>query len=218
MTLSLRHGATTCHGLSVFDACKDIPGYMGRDDALHFALVLGLQRESGLAGDVLEIGTWFGKSAAFIANFVRPGEKLILCDAFQIETKDRYSERPTVKALKANLRRGAPAFDHAGLELHACLSTGLRLAPGVRLRFAHVDGGHAREEALHDLRLIADFVVPGGVVVVDDYRHPQWPGVTLAVEDFLLEDRRFGEAAALNRWEAKGQKTYLVRRPGGAAD
>lgn len=212
MALSLRKGAVTGKALALFGACEAIPGYMGSDDAIHFSLVLGLQQAQGVKGDLLEIGTWFGKSAAFIANFVGPDEALIVCDAFEKPTSDVYERRPTVEVLRENISTGAPSFDFARLQVHACLSTGLKLAPTTRLRFAHVDGGHGLEEALHDLRLVADFMIAGGVVVVDDYLHPRWPEVTDAVAKFLEEDSRFVQAASLNRWEAQGQKCYLVRK------
>lgn len=47
-----------------------------------------------------------------------------------------------------------------------------------RFRLFSIDGGHTVVHVLNDLRLAEQIMVPGGVVIVDDYMHPKWPGVT----------------------------------------
>lgn len=210
---TLREGAETCRALSLYKLAGAVKGFMNADDALHFDLALGMQRALGVAGDIMEIGSWFGKSAGFLANYVEPGEQLLICDAFQSATVDKYDSQPSVADLETSIRTIAPDFDFDRLVVHSCLSNALELPPETQLRFAHVDGGHSEQEALHDLRLVAEFMVEGGVIVVDDFRHKNWPEVVRAVEIFLETDPRFDLAAGLNRWIALGQKAYLVRRP-----
>lgn len=209
----LRDGAETCRALETYQRADAVKGFMNADDALHFDLALGMQRALGIAGDIMEIGSWFGKSAGFLANYVEPDERLLVCDAFQSETIDTYESQPSVPDLETNIRTIAPDFDFDRLVVFSCLSNELELPPETQLRFAHVDGGHSEQEALHDLRLVAEFMVEGGVIVVDDFRHKSWPEVVRAVEIFLETDPRFELAAELNRWIALGQKAYLVRKP-----
>ena len=45
-------------------------------------------------------------------------------------------------------------------------------------RLFSIDGGHTVVHALNDLRLVERVMTPGGVVIVDDFMHPGWPGVT----------------------------------------
>jgi predicted O-methyltransferase YrrM len=204
--------------LEIFDRASKVPGYFNADDALHFALVLGLQNMQGPRGDILEIGTWFGRSAGYLANFLGPGERLVVCDAFLRETEDRYPGRPTEAVLRANIRAIAPRHDPVALIVHNCLSSELKLPVDAMFRCAHIDGGHAHAQALADLHLAADHIKPGGLLIVDDYEHKDWPGVTTAVRAFLAARADYVVMAAVNRWQAKGQKLYLARRPTPAAD
>jgi hypothetical protein len=66
-----------------------IPGWFNLDDIAHFTLVLRTQESSGLAGDLLEIGCYHGRSAALLAMHLRAGERLLLSDAFDLPLDDR---------------------------------------------------------------------------------------------------------------------------------
>lgn len=199
-------------GVTAYLRATPIAGYMNIDDAQHFSLVLGLQNACGPHGDILEIGTFFGRSASIIATLMRPGERLVVCDAYNTNTTiDKYPNYPSVEQFRENVRLVAPDFDQASLVIHNCLSKDLKLPPDDRFRCAHIDAGHSHEEALFDLRLVADHIVKGGLIIVDDYLHPSWPGVTTAVEAFLKERNDFVVVAAMNRSAAAGQKLYLSR-------
>jgi predicted O-methyltransferase YrrM len=211
--LQLSPEAKQSAALAIFGRASAVPGYFNADDAIHFALVLGMQNMQGPPGDILEIGTWFGRSAGYMAAFLQPGERLVVCDAFVRETEDHYEGRPTEQALRANIRAIAPLHDPAALVIHNCLSSELKLPPDAVFRCAHIDGGHSHAQALADFRLVADHVRPGGLMIIDDYEHKDWPGVTSAVNAFLAERRDYLVMAAANRWEAKGQKLYLARKP-----
>lgn len=188
-----------------------IPGWFNGDDLVHFWLVLEMQAAAGLTGDLLEIGCFHGRSAAVLAMQLRAGERLILCDAFNLPQAEAYGDAPTPERVRRNLLRAVPEIDGSRVEIIPCLSRDLRLPADLRLRFAHVDGGHSREEALGDLRLCARHLLPGGILVLDDYRHPSYPGVSEAAAEFLSESRDFGILADLNRRGALGRKLYLHR-------
>ena len=55
----------------------------------------------------------------------------------------------------------------------------------VRSLFS-VDGGHSCEVALNDLRLAHEVLADGGVIMMDDYFDPKFPGVSEAVNRFYL--------------------------------
>ncbi len=64
-----REGRAECEALTIYERVARVPGYFNADDATHFALVLGMQNFAGPSGDILEIGTWFGRSAGYLATF-----------------------------------------------------------------------------------------------------------------------------------------------------
>ena len=43
----------------------DVPGFFGPLDAALFTRFFEAQDDAGVAGDVLEIGPWYGRSAVF---------------------------------------------------------------------------------------------------------------------------------------------------------
>ena len=66
--------------------------------------------------------------------------------------------------------------------------------------------GHDAETVVVDLGVCASRLVPGGVVAVDDYAHPQYPGVKQGVQSFLADRPDFRVLADLNRVGALGRK------------
>jgi predicted O-methyltransferase YrrM len=192
---------------------RRIKGFANADDAMHFALILAYQTATGLKGDMLEIGTFFGKSTMVLAYFLAEGERLVICDAFEEETHDRYDARPGVQDVVDAIRLAVPEFDARVLDVHVGDSSSLSIAASQRFRFVHVDGGHSYAEARRDLELAASRLLPSGIIAVDDYAHPAWPEVTEAVTSFLIAHPELKAFADLNRWEARGRKLYLVKQP-----
>jgi SAM-dependent methyltransferase len=189
-----------------------IPGWLNLDDMTHFQLVLATQSSAGVAGDLLEIGCYHGRSAAFLAMHLQPGERLHLCDAFGLGGGETYGDTPTPEGVRRNLTAAVPEVDPGRISIHRSLSRNLTLSLDSGLRFAHVDGSHRRADAASDLDLCASHLLPGGVIALDDYHHPEYPGVTEAALAFLASHPEFRILADLNRAGALGRKLYLCRR------
>lgn len=51
----------------------------------------------------------------------------------------------------------------------------------------YVDGDHTKEGARRDIEAWAPHLAPGAVIAVDDYGHPDWPGVGEAVDELVAE-------------------------------
>jgi hypothetical protein len=194
---------------SSFITASRIPGYFTYDDALVFTTILKMQSSFLLRGDLFEIGTYQGRSAAFLAMCLQPGERLVVNDAFQTETYDTYIDRPSPQTLLKNVRSVVPDLDEDRIRIIEGLSTEITIADDQRFRFAHVDGGHSYETALSDLLLCAEHMVPGGIIAVDDYENYAWPEVTPAVNEFLKRRTDVSVLMDINRQGAIGRKIYL---------
>jgi hypothetical protein len=192
---------------SLYEEIKTLPGYFTYDDVIAFTLLLNIQSSSGVTGDLLEIGSYHGRSAAVIGRCVQPGERFIVCDTFDRPGQEMYPNPSSPEALRQTLARLAP--DLQQVDIRASRSDELDL-DGVILRFAHIDGGHSFDVALHDLRFTASHLAPNGIIAVDDYQHPDWQDVTAAVDTFVAESG-FGVIADVNRWGESGRKIYLGR-------
>jgi hypothetical protein len=199
-----------------FEPLHDVPGWFNVDDFGHFLLVLRMQSLSGLKGDLLEIGSYHGRSSAVMSTLLAEDERLIICDAFDLVTDDNYSGDfaiPTPEGVRENIKRVSPAFDMNRVDIIRCLSSdlGSRLSPGQKFRFVHIDGGHSVEQTFKDLELAHALLVTGGVVVVDDYHNADWPTVTEGTDMYLKTRTGLSVLADLNRHGALGRKLYLVK-------
>ncbi|SDF44733.1 Methyltransferase domain-containing protein [Limimonas halophila] len=195
----------------LFARALGLPGAFNLDDCGHFQLVLTLQRLSGLTGDLLEIGTHGGRSAAIMAACLGPGETLVCCDPFDLPDAQGNASKRTPDRVLANIRAAVPDLPNAAVRFHRCFSEDLALAPGDRFRFAHVDGDHSEARTHADLVLCREHLLPGGVVVLDDHGHPAYPGVEAAARRFLDTHPDMRVLAELNRHGAAGRKLYLYR-------
>ncbi len=68
---------------SLFASIARVPGWFTYDDCAHFCLVLNTQFAAGARGDILEIGSYHGRSTIVLADCLQPGETLVVCDPFQ---------------------------------------------------------------------------------------------------------------------------------------
>lgn len=60
-------------------------------------------------------------------------------------------------------------------------------APFVQVGLLFVDGDHTKGGARRDIEAWAPHLAPGAVIAVDDYGHPDWPGVAQAVDELVDE-------------------------------
>jgi hypothetical protein len=167
-----------------------IPGMCDHDK---IAAVIEIMRHAP-PGDVVEIGSWWGRSAAlFVWLARRYGVGPVLCvDPWLSEALpqgvpvlDRASAaEDTDEALRifevnlAPLAEGGlnylRAYSAEGASRYrACLTVTTEafgeIRYGGRIAVLHIDGNHTYERVEEDARLWTPFVKPGGWVIFDDY-------------------------------------------------
>lgn len=195
---------------NLFEPIRDVPGWFNLDDCGHFSLILAMQSAQGLRGDLLEIGSYHGRSTAVMASLLKNGERVHVCDAFEADAEDHYENKPSAENLMRNLRRVTPNLTDEQVVIHQCLSNDLKVEESQKFRFIHVDGGHSAEQAYFDLCLSRKHLLPHGVIAMDDYHNPSWPGVAEGTDRFLAEHSQIKVIADLNRHGALGRKLYLI--------
>jgi hypothetical protein len=148
-----------------------------------------------LDGDLVECGVFRGGTALLEATTVRDvaGQRpLHLVDSFAgmpsvTEGTDRFEEGDLGSTSAASVRTALAPFPFA--RVHEGVIPGILDELGVeRVTWAHIDvdvNGAVREclEFLHPL------MVPGGVIVLDDYGFPSCPGTRRAVDEFFANGR-----------------------------
>lgn len=113
---------------------------------------------------------------------------------------EKKSEAVSVDEVGSYLERFAAVTLHAG-----DVADTLPALPERSWSLVHIDVNFL-EPTLAALRYFAPRVVPGGVVVLDDYADPDVPGVAAAVAEWLV-----GDPAGWQRWRSATDQLVVVK-------
>ena len=173
---------------------EQVPGYFYLADFMLFDFILAQQLDSGVAGDMLEIGVYRGKSAILMGCGLRPHERLIACDLFEkvmshediaIEDRIAYGGLEVAEFC----RNWNHYHSRRRLDIRICDSAKLTELP--TLRFTHIDGCHNYQCVRDDIRLAAKHTGPRGVISLDDYGIADKPGVAAAISEAVAAGELF---------------------------
>lgn len=169
----------------------DIPGWFWWLDRRMFETALEAQAESA-PGALVELGTYLGKSAVIIGNFLRAGDRFVALDLFGrddllTDSADAVANRSENQKSYKTLSRQQFEANYLALhprlpEILEALSSDIvhHVAPG-EARFVHIDASHLYSVVRVDAVNARSLLRPGGMVVFDDWRAEHTPGVSAAV-------------------------------------
>jgi predicted O-methyltransferase YrrM len=149
-----------------------------------------------LRGDVVEIGSWQGRSTSFLARAVKCSGNgtFYAIDHFKgnVGKEARYVVgKPDLSDLEQNFLKNMKSLellDSVRL-LNMPNEEAEKSLGDVRIRFLFIDGDHTKEGVEKDIRLFFPKLVPGSIVVFDDFSK-SFPGLLDAV-DTLISERSF---------------------------
>lgn len=193
---------------------SSIPGMLSAQSGDFLLALCLLQSERG---DVVEIGSWQGRSTTYLATAVKESGngRLYAIDHFrgnpgtessyQVSTRDLSDLREnfisnmatlgfaeTVHLLDCRTEEAAPQFKDRDI------------------RFLFIDGDHTYEGVSRDFGLFEPQVVPGGLIVLDDV-DSTFPGIVQFVDELLASDYRFHPALSY-------PNTLVLKKPSTAPD
>jgi O-methyltransferase len=161
-------------------------------------------RVKGIDGVIFECGTWRGGMIAGIADVLGSERRYYLCDSFQGLPKAKEIDDARAQAWQADTT--APAYynnctaseDEARAAMSMSRAKDYHLVKGwfedtlpklppepIALLRRDADWYDSTKCILDNL---ADRVVPGGLIIVDDYYN--WVGCTIAVNEFAARTKR----------------------------
>jgi SAM-dependent methyltransferase len=149
-----------------------------------------VQRKNGISGNVAEIGVYHGKLLLALAHLAPPGSTVLAIDVFDEQQWNLDgSGEGSLEALRENIDRYGPSGrDYRVVKADSLALTAydknLIMTEAGPFRMFSVDGCHTAEHVFNDLLTAQDLLSPGGVIILDDYMQPHWPGVTEAVHRF----------------------------------
>jgi predicted O-methyltransferase YrrM len=150
-----------------------IPGMVTRASA-EFLYALAVTQT--VRGDVVEVGSWQGKSTAYLARAVRDSGNgnMFAIDHFRGNVGRESSYRVGRDDLADLPGRFRANIATMGLEDVVTLiaepsDLARRQIEGTAVRLLFVDGDHTGDGVRRDIELFTPLVVSGGLVVFDDY-------------------------------------------------
>lgn len=148
-------------------------------------------------GDVVEFGCYAGTTSLFISrllNIQKSTRELNVYDSFEglpekrVEDASRAGDQFKAGELAVTKKQFIVNYKKAGLSLprihKGWFSDLIEADVPEKIAFAFLDGDYY-ESVLTPLRLIWPRLVPGAVIVVDDYANEALPGAAKAVDEWL---------------------------------
>lgn len=138
-------------------------------------------------GDVIEVGSWQGRSSSFLARAVKESGngRFYAIDHFggNIDKEHFYAVDGDLANLKQNFNRN---MERLGLSdtVHLLDMPNTEAVNFLRegsIRFLFIDGDHTEEGVTRDIELFFPHLLPGAIVVFDDY-FEGFPGLLAAVD------------------------------------
>jgi hypothetical protein len=188
---------------------ETIPGMCG--EAKMVALIEAMRHAP--SGDIVEIGSWWGRSAALLvllarrydighvlcvdpwsAEVMNQGDALLDATSADLDTEEalrmfEINLAPLaggwLNYLRVRSEEAAPAY---GPDLRVKTETFGDVGYSGRIAFLHIDGNHAQDEAGKDCTLWTPHVAPGGWIVFDDYEWAFGDGPRIVADAFVAEN------------------------------
>ena len=161
----------------------DIEGWFFPGDMISLAVLNLIQTQRNITGEIFEVGVFKGKSFSFLSHLIQENEKLFGYDLFLQNTEEMT--KLAVEKYGAKVDYELVKGDTSDLEISDIKNK----INNKKIRLLHIDAGHEYFEVLNALNLFSPFVIDNGIIVMDDYQDPEFPGIEAAVLDFCEIDR-----------------------------
>jgi predicted O-methyltransferase YrrM len=190
---------------------KSIEGWLG---PLEGYVLYRLARDGEGNGEIVEIGSWMGRSTAWLAagSLARGRERVHAVDTFDGGAGLKAEDYPVLKEQGTTYNVFLDNLKGAGLlsQVEPIVADSRTAAAGWRkgsIRLLFIDGDHSYEAVKADVEAWLPHVPSGGYVVFDDV-HQNYPGVQRLTAEVTAE------AGPLKRVMVVGPVWVTRRREG----
>jgi len=168
-------------------------------------IVGDFQESASIKGHILELGCYKGKSSILLGKLLGQSEELILVDLFEEIGASSVMDTPLYKGLtQKTLERNLKLFQVEATILKIDSGNIAESTETRAFRLIHIDAGHTYEPASKDLDSALHIMQEAGVIILDDYRNINFPGMWVAFAEFVSNR----EVSVLFATETKA---YLVK-------
>ncbi len=173
---------------------KKVNGWLGKDTIQQLIRVNDIQNKLGISGHVGEIGVHHGKLFILLYLLAREEELALALDIFEQQAlnvdKSGCGNLTTLKMNLDTYAGGQSKLKVINADSTTIGATELTSAVGGEFRFLSIDGGHMANIVRYDLNTASSAICDGGVIILDDYFNPEFPGVSEGVNQFFQMDNK----------------------------
>ncbi|WP_373032037.1 class I SAM-dependent methyltransferase [Sulfurovum sp.] len=166
-----------------------IPGMVTQESGKFLYMLCYMQE---VEGDVVEIGSWQGRSTSFLARAVKESKngQFYAVDHFRgnVGKENFYTVNGSLDNLKTNFENNINQLGLSDIVTLLDMSNveAAEIIKEKTIRFLFIDGDHTKEGVKKDIELFFPRLVKGSIVVFDDY-FDGFPGLLEAIEDVFEE-------------------------------
>lgn len=173
---------------------EKIPGWFGRPVVKVMALIELYQKSQGIRGSVAEIGIQYGKSFLPLYILCDKNSRALAIDCFE---EQQYNSDGSGRGDSQKLIEYLRKYGQDDLAKLRIVKTDSSLldprkimnsADGEACRIFSIDGSHTAAATETDIKNAYGSLVKGGVIMIDDYFHPRWPGVSEGTNRFMSQE------------------------------
>lgn len=159
---------------------KKVVGWFYPVDIVAFYyLIMIAQKE--IDGDMCELGVAFGKSAIGLSLLRDNNEILYLYDFFVSPDISKESASEVIERYGNNTN-----IEWRIQDLYKLKTEDIQF--NKKIKFLHIDSCHQHTTVLKDLNNFSVHMLDNGIISLDDFNDPNYPGVNTAVSEFILSD------------------------------
>lgn len=191
-----------------FEGHKKVEGWLSSHTLSFLYHLNRIQEKSSIRGNVAEIGVFKGKFFIALCLMMHHGEKAVAVDVFNEQHLNLdNSGVGDLEQFTNNVTTALGNFSDVSIiqsDSIKVTSGQILESVGGGIRLFSIDGCHTAEHTASDLHLAERCVVPGGIVILDDFENASWPGVLQGTEKFLAQ------SANLRPFAIAYNKLYLT--------
>lgn len=179
------------------DGSRRIDGWFDKQIIPLLLTIDNFQKKNDVKGNVAEIGVWQGRSFIPLMHLIRQNERAAAIDCFELyqfnldnsggnlpqlfelffnNVKTYCSNIDALRVIKGNSSQFS-SQDYLN-----------KMENGMGFRIFSIDGCHEAQPTAIDIKNAYECLVPGGVILIDDYFNSCWPGVSEGINAFMKEN------------------------------
>lgn len=169
---------------------KKVNGWLSSHTLSFLYYLNQFQDEYAIKGNITEIGVFQGRFFIALCLMMRQGEKAAAIDVFDdqhlnLDQSGVGDYEIFINNILRVLENCPDIYTIKSDSINVTSGQLLEKLGGEKIRLFSVDGCHTVGHTESDLHLASQSLVPGGVVILDDFENQAWPGVQQGVKNFL---------------------------------